>query len=320
MAKNLLLSLKNLLPPTSTDSAAERILIDTCNYYLLPSKSSLFDYEDYFEDAMRLKAGVDVFGPGRTWYILPPNDHFSIRDKALNLENRKVSLLTEITDSILIGASLQIENRLLSNKVNKYMFSGTFQKYCGRKQVVAGVTDNVGEVLQEAELTGKLFVKGIQSKSGIWRTSYQEDMKSALIDVMDWAGIRLEGLEHTLLIQEDVEMTHEMRCFVVNGKIVTSAGCIELHTPFNNQEQFNPYFEKVRNASPVTKNTDVRDQLLEFGEQVVKDFIREQKIKNFVLDLCLINGSPAVVEFNDLASSGLYGSQPHRVMEALKTS
>ena len=105
------------------------------------------------------------------------------------------------------------------------------------------------ELRAERELRSVSFVvKATQPKAGIGviRVSpgitTAQDIHNQLSDIFGWTLVREEGRPEAFLLQDGIEMQYEYRLFVVNGKIIAGAGCIEEFTPYDRDRDFMSFF------------------------------------------------------------------------------
>lgn len=152
----------------------------------------------------------------------------------------------------------------------------------------------------------------------------REEKMRSFWDKYEWHAIKHEGAKAALLVQEQVEMTHETRVFVVNGKPVCAAACIEADTPLVNEggEKFPGRFEIARNGGVHIFDQEVRDMIWAFVHEVTREISAEtDSLRNYVIDVALGSteeglGKPLVIELNQIASSGLYGQDVSRLVPA----
>src|SRR5699024_6320497 len=118
----------------------------------------------------------------------------------------------------------------------------TLRQHGGRWMAVAGYTDEPGELRADQDVVELALTrarKGIErlvvtfaaSKTGLAVIDLhpemsREDVHAALMSSSDgWELIRLAGRRRTLLVQDWIPMAYEYRLFVVDGRIITAAGC-----------------------------------------------------------------------------------------------
>jgi hypothetical protein len=120
------------------------------------------------------------------------------------------------------------------------------------------------------------------------------------------------------LVQEFVEMTYEYRLFVVDGRVVTGAGCIPWKTPLDNTALYDPDMVEHRGdtdlAGPQISNLRL-DQYLAFASEAVDQLGGG----TFVLDVAMIDGQVGIVELNPmrLGQVGLYAADVRALVDAV---
>jgi hypothetical protein len=139
-----------------------------------------------------------------------------------------------------------------------------------------------------------------------------------------WSLINDEGSPTAYLVQERVTMRYEYRTFIVGGRPVTGAGCIEEFTPLDNSgEAFDDTVREFRQEhSAPERLPEVRDALLEFTTRVSAEIALEApQIDGYTLDTALDqNGNPLIIELNGHTNAGFYASQPQMITDALHAS
>jgi hypothetical protein len=151
----------------------------------------------------------------------------------------------------------------------------------------------------------KYFVKHIPVGASFWEA----------LDAMVYSFIDEEAC---LLVQEYVAMTYEYRLFVVDGQVVTGAGCIPWKTPLDNTALYDPAMIEHRTdtkvGGPAMSNLRL-DQYLSFASEAVDQLGGG----SFVLDVAMINGEVAIVELNPmrLGQVGLYAANVNALVNAI---
>lgn len=173
-----------------------------------------------------------------------------------------------------------------------------------------------------------VILKNAERKNGIWvlpTSASRADCTRAIADALDWTSVRLEGARNALVGQDCIDMRWEYRCFVVDGTVITAAGCIEEHTPLD----FNPTagtFQTrlrehrghlTRSPSPVVDRPDIAHRLGQFATTAAR-----QHGGTIVIDVAMdhLRDAPIIVELNEVPNSGLYATDPWAVFEALMTA
>lgn len=129
-------------------------------------------------------------------------------------------------------------------------------------------------------------------------------------DAADWLGweeARFGGDPDGVLVQENVRMEYEYRMFIVDGKPVCGAGCVEANTPPDNQNVFDPVMQQQRNQTPTETRPDLAEQYHQFALDAAQR-IREENIitSAYVMDVAMIDGRPSIIKLNGISNAGLY--------------
>lgn len=168
-------------------------------------------------------------------------------------------------------------------------------------------------------------VKSVERKGGVWMvpaSKAESENSDALFAALDWAAVRLAGMSGALLVQPAIDMSFEYRLFVVDGELVSAAGCVEEFTPLDRRpgERFDTRVRERRGhlypggPSPLVDRPDLVHRYLLFGAELAA--VHGGTV---VIDVAVNAGSgeTIVVELNDLPNSGLYASDPWLVAERL---
>lgn len=175
-------------------------------------------------------------------------------------------------------------------------------------------------------------VKLAERKKGIWSIELDSDpevVKQRLLDAMDWTFIRLEGLEGAIFAQDAIDLQWEYRLFIVDGVVVSGAGCVEEFTPLDRAPEEGPFGTRVRRIrghlhqgrpSAVEDRPEIVARLIEFGRRVAAEHGGTVVIDVALDAAASLDGTPVVIELNELPNSGLYASDPWLVTRALMTA
>ncbi|ROR76127.1 hypothetical protein SAMN06295974_3725 [Plantibacter flavus] len=168
-------------------------------------------------------------------------------------------------------------------------------------------------------------VKVAAHKNGIWSIELDNDpevIRRRLLDAMDWTYIRLDGQRDALFVQDELALEFEYRLFIIDGEVVSGAGCVEEFTPLDRQSNrpFDSRMRRIRGhleqgePSPVEDRPDIFHELLSFGSRVAS-----AHSGTVVIDVAknAATGEPVVIELNGISNSGLYASDPWTVAERL---
>lgn len=169
-------------------------------------------------------------------------------------------------------------------------------------------------------------VKAAERKNGIWSIQLSpdyEELQQRLLEAMDWTFVRLESLPGAVLAQDAIDLTYEYRLFVVDGRVITGAGCIEEFTPLDRRPDGGAFDTRVRRIrghlhqgqpSPVEDRPDIVACLTACGGTLAA-----QHGGTTVIDVGIdaATSRPVVIELNGIPNSGLYASDPWAVAAAL---
>ena len=238
------------------------------------------------------------------------------------------------------------------HRANHYAELETFHRYAGRKLALAdmpGDPEGCGDrkavfthglsstTLGAAMATlspGSVIVKQVYPGKVLPLLTYDLDDQfeatqgdGLFMNDVGFHFARFEGDPAALLVQEKITMTHETRFFVISGKVVTGAACIEDHTPQNcGAHMLPPEWEIARNsgqrdARDLEARTATATQLWDFAQQVADEISQEApELDCYVVDLALNdNGKPLVIELNPAANSGLYAINAALLLNAIIT-
>ncbi|MET4144175.1 ATP-grasp domain-containing protein [Arthrobacter sp. UYCo732] len=292
------------------------------------------DYEDFWEQAVRLHAAIEAFGPGNIWLTVSQHEY----GEARNLGTGERRPLGELAHLPRYGAqasqrhqSVDQPQALLADNYYEYEAfrarAGRRLAVCGFAPTEEGATD-LGDVLAGFAADGirKAFLKANLNKYAAFPVDLPEgftrdDAGATMYDALDFGAMYLEGASRNLLAQEFVTMEYEYRVFVVGHCAVTAAGCIEEFTPLdNNGYRFDNKLRRNRaEASEVGVEPAIAGILTGFARNTIDALALEvPELTDYVIDVALgADGEPLVIELNPLLNSGLYASQPFRVTSAM---
>jgi hypothetical protein len=109
-------------------------------------------------------------------------------------------------------------------------------------------------------------------------------------------GVKVNGDER-ILVAPLKQTQQEVRCWVVNGKVVTASRY------------------KLGN-SVIYQNYDDEKMYIDFAQEMVNKY---QPAKAFVIDVCLVDDKLKIVEINCINCSGFYYCNMERLIEAIET-
>ena len=226
-----------------------------------------------------------------------------------------------------LGIKLIGQDANAANAASAYAESPVFQRHAGRQTFYADASqESIEQVLteilgdrDEAEIFAKTVRKEYSGNAVIRRGEPLFRQLCEYFDGLEWEIVQFEGNKKLLLIQDRISCRYEYRFFVVGGKLVTGAGCVEHFTPLDSTEVFDPQMEAVRNQSEVTFEPKIRDQHLAFAQQFVEEFASEHgRNLDYCLDVCLdADGRSVVIELNPPLNCGRYASDSGVWMDAI---
>lgn len=290
------------------------------------------DYEDFYEQAIRLESALASFGADNVWLHLSTD-----RATAVNAgtgERRPAEELEQLprygTQASLLHQDVDMEQARLAADYYRYE---AFRTRAGRRVQLCGFgmedpsSIELGDVLAGwvADGVRRAFLKSVRVKYAAFPVDLPEGFRPehgarAVFDELSYGAMSLEGQRDSRIAQEFVTMEYEYRVFVVGNTVVTAAGCIEEFTPLDNGYRFDNQLRRHRQAkSPVEPEPAIAGVLTNFARNAVDALALEvPALTDYVIDVALgPGGKPLVVELNSLLNAGLYASEPARVTEAM---
>lgn len=222
-----------------------------------------------------------------------------------------------------------------------------FRANAGRWMAMCGYSDIPGELAPHEDLVtlvlrraragvDRVVLKFAGRKAGVVTIGLHpemtaEDVESALMDSDDgWTFVRIAGKKNTILLQDQIPMRYEYRLFVVDGKVVSGAGCIEEFTPYSRTEPASPFDDRMRyvrgdiagnknstEPSVVTHEPELLDRYLDVGQDLAYQY-KGTVVIDLALDVS--TNRVVVVELNTLPNAGLYAADPDAIAMALATA
>ena len=313
-------------PDRIVNQAEQQRLLSVWSKHVRPTMmDGTADFEDFFEQAARLDAAVQAFGENRIWLYLGD------ATKGRNLATGETRLLDRLRHLPVFGSQITSEALSPANRVERladgYMDLAAFQRSAGRRMILA---DHDGELDSElvtacqdlGAADGQVFVKSAFPKSFAGRVhltdpSDSECIFSDLVRQLAWTMVQ----DRRFLVQELITMRYEYRFFVVDGRLVTGAGCIKEFTPLNNDlSAFDTVVrEHRREHSARERRPDIVARLYDHACGIVRDIAVERpQLNRYTLDMAIDERDrPLAIELNGLLNSGLYASQPLLLAKAM---
>lgn len=301
------------------------------------------DFEDGWEELFRTHAGLTAFDPQRSWVNIvngesagqiPLGDQGSITE-ALDLptgDHSAVAFYGPRPETVGIGhSSMGVDI--------PYWRYESFRHHAGRFMTTAGFHPDDAQATDIESLDivrsgERFFIKTTASKRLPATTGHlvreanprHPDLTDERIEFdsmsWGWAEVNLEGQSDSLLVQQYVPMRYEYRFFVIDGRVVTGAGCIEEHTPFDiPADQAGGFDTRVREHrgqdSDVVDDPELVSTLVNFAVAVASDLdaeADEDELNAYTLDVALgPDDKPLVVELNPIDVAGFYACDPYAI-------
>ena len=298
------------------------------------------DFEDWVENAARLEAAmrlaperlglVDMEGNARFLDGRPvPADQevqFLGSWRLTDNEHRKSGVFANYRyPAIALGDELLARD---------YVHSQIFRRNAGRTVLLCGrreepddpVPLDIFDALGAAFLLGarRILIKVNLQKYAIFRFDIPSDDPREIEDKLTTenpdfglALVHLAGRNNMFMVQDFIPMTYEYRVIVFDHEAVAGAGCVEAHTPLDNEAPWDPKVEEVRSNGEVEHRPDLAARYAEFAKAFVQEYKAERpNAGNYTLDLAISDGRVVVIELNPLRNYGLYAMNFDAVLRA----
>ncbi len=203
--------------------------------------------------------------------------------------------------------------------VNNYHKTKTFAQYAQRDfKICTYEEDTIARVAKE--LGGKVLIKyaGAQKVTPIFEIDTSKDIHKQIMDECGWEMVRVGGEDRQAIVQRKIDMFYEYRVFVVNGRPITGAGCIDHFTPLENASIFDRQVQVLRDSGEkVVIRSAVADQYEESARIICEQF-KKEGLLHYVLDLFIDEKSEVgIVELNPIHMSGFYAIDYPSYFEAV---
>lgn len=249
--------------------------------------SSTFDPHELVEEALLYAAFKDTFGD-KLVTVRGPNE----ADFGRGTTNRFMHKFDE----------------------TKYWEDPAFIDACHRKFKVCTLEEAV-EFHEENALEKKnSFFKSIRMKEFTckipWRSSLQDAIGDMIYSFIDAGPI--------ILMQDFIDIQYEVRCIIIDGKLVTYSGVHPEMTP--NKLQHLDFMPLWRYPYHLFDNYSKLGMIDEDIESIVNDvFLPLTNFKDIVMDIGIYDDQWTIVEFNPLhiGNFGLYKCDPYKIAEAI---
>lgn len=257
------------------------------------------DPEERLEAALLWKALRDEFGDAI--HPLMESEGTVPGDLIFGLSQKKQSIIAQ-TD-------------LKSN----YWDVEAFTSRLSRSFRVCNFTEAIEEVDRLNSEGKQAFVKALRDKFYTGRTEPGQRLTEHLGD-MTYSFCHDD--EPVLMIQEAVNMSHEYRCIIANGKVITASPVVHRATPY---DRWHPDLcglqpEVLLYASP---SAEIRDFILAADttremRDLAEQIATESSMISGTIDLCLLDGDPNRIEPIEINMGwpgryGLYFCEPREI-------
>jgi ATP-grasp domain, R2K clade family 2 len=255
-----------------------------------------FDPEERFEEAALWKAMKDEYGDE----ISPITKSDLDRDPSLG-------------EKPTFGRALSNPFINVNHPVSEimpYWTDQAFLKHCNRAFSLTTYKNLVAACSKLQRDGHDVFLKSTRPKHYVERVAAHEDP----IEVMSYMAYSFIDTEVLIMVQQFCTVQYEHRFFVIDREIITSSPVQTQLTPLDyNGMRAGSTYEKPNAPQPVYK-PDVVEALHDLASKVAK----EMQIPHASVDCAIINGRPAVIEFNPmrLGQLGLYACDVRALAKA----
>jgi hypothetical protein len=298
------------------------------------------DFEDWVENAVRLDAALRL-APER----------LALVDREGRARYLNGSLVPASQEVLFLGCWGESDNEHRDSGVfstfrypsqylgdgrlaHSYVQSQTFLLNAGREIMLCGrreeaddrVELDIFEALADSYRKGtrQVFIKVNLQKYAVFRFAIPSDNPRDIEEKLTTENpdfglvlVHLAGRDRMFMVQELVPMAYEYRVIVVDHEPVSGAGCVEAHTPLDNEGAWDPKMEAVRSNGDIEARPDIAARYAAFAQEFVQDYCLERpRGGNYTLDLAISNGRVVVVELNPMRNYGLYAMDFDAVLRA----
>ena len=297
------------------------------------AKPKARDFEDWTENATYLVAakdlGIDLVEAEKPSGAFVSAPRRTLRDSSKGTPG---FFYTGISDSYAVS-ELKPATRLVLQRPSdldaamEYYRSPEFVELAGRELRPAhaepGEIDRIVRDLVPGE--GEFFMKSVD-KQFAGRVEIEAgqapwDAICKRFEGIEWDPITKEGDRlPAYIIQPAFEPSFEYRLFMVDGKVATSAGCVERFTPIDNEKPFDGKMERFRNKGEILAADKLAEQFVERANQFGSDWKdKGTSPRVYGLDLCVDAKSNQIraIEINPAMNLGRYASDTHAYMRSV---
>lgn len=291
------------------------------------------DFEDWAENASVIVAAneldIDLVdaGPRPSGYITSSRHGIASGNEGpigfFHAGIAPTDSVVPITPATRLIAQDQASLRGVSELYNNPLFL----ELAGRPiQPAPAVPDEIDRIVRDmVPGEGSFFIKSVE-KEFAQKVDIEAGEKpwTALcrqIDGIEWDPVSYEGDKlPRYLIQGLIEPGYEYRCFMVDGKVATAAGCVEHFTPINNEAVFDNKMEPYRNRGDLMRAEKLSEEMIERANAFGQAWANQGNApKMYSLDLCVDRLLDRVVgiELNPPMNLGRYASSSVALMRSI---
>ncbi|MDR0955556.1 MAG: hypothetical protein LBM73_00340 [Candidatus Nomurabacteria bacterium] len=313
------------------------------------------DIGEYVDDLCRFQAAVDQFGssiPILNWHSYDSQIGLESLILRINKHQAKGAESLAGRDYVLsfyFGTLSRLSYPDPSIQAAYYYDSPAFKKFAGRKIGLGGFRFNddlpfdgltVPEVIQRMNnddgITNFVLKPTIPKyiPCPVFLEIPQQASPKQISDIIGSQffgnigccdgdhGLKLHN-SNSVLVQERIKMEYEYRFFVVNHRLVAGAGCIGSNTPLDNSGiKFHPQVARLDNGEDRIDEwrPEIQGKMLNTARQIIEiTQVTEPDVGCYALDLAIDadTGEPIMVERNEFCNAGLYGADPHFLVDAV---
>lgn len=308
--------------------------------YVLGENDEPGDYEDFYENYLRLFYSSQVL-PHDSIIVNVEGEYYDFISKR-RIDNYKT--IEGSSKGKFYGAKAEWDILETEDEgLHAYGNQSTFYAYANRFAVKCGFPDDDGVTVLPDELNvfnlirkareelaiERFVIKSMKAKHGLYFIDFsgvENTVESIEKHIVDWfkasgdyyGFYRVATGNPTYILQEHKPMKYEYRMFIVDGVIVSGAGCIEAHTPLVNTKRFNTLVEYERNDGMIVDEPYIVDRLIGYADEIVTHTnYHYPEVQTYVVDVYLYeDGSLGMIERNGFSNSGFYGNDLKAIVSA----
>lgn len=219
-----------------------------------------------------------------------------------------IDLKTDRKDVFVFG-SVNLNKKISKYKLNPGTLDNenhdfeVYGKYYGNHMlnsdgIICTVSESIG-FLENGRIPYTFFSRPTKDTKSYSGQLFTHDSWKEWIKELDNSSLKQTlSTETKVLLSSTKDIQQEIRCWIVDGKVVTMS-------------QYRTLFRRIQ------ENMDGNDEAREFAQKMAQIFC---PAKAFVLDICLYNDEWKVVEINCINSAGFYKADMSKLLQAIECS